>query len=243
MPSETQMVAQFLDELIEDSPASAFERATLPQGIEECLAKVDWNRREVMIGFVRSDEQMLRCLEGNYYYTYKQNVSTENLPIYYVAVYCKGTGIEYYGKVLTTQECIREQIPGKSKMKKEPCYLFTVKKWVRLEKPIRPQLYGPNPVAYTNYFLLTHSETYPELHLKNESEYRFFTELRRRTKDVVVEGWKSNVSGFDLDGKKVLFEDGIIHLIENGQEIDHCLVKDFSQKPNAMFRRLMRHVY
>ncbi|MCD8118428.1 MAG: hypothetical protein LUE29_02860 [Lachnospiraceae bacterium] len=54
------MVSDFLDELIEDSPSSAFERATLPQGIEERLAKVDWDRREVMIGFVRNDEQMQR---------------------------------------------------------------------------------------------------------------------------------------------------------------------------------------
>ena len=32
-----------LDQLIADSPDSAFERATLPVGIEERLARVDWS--------------------------------------------------------------------------------------------------------------------------------------------------------------------------------------------------------
>ncbi|MCD8118429.1 MAG: hypothetical protein LUE29_02865 [Lachnospiraceae bacterium] len=90
-----------------------------------------------------------------------------------------------------------------------------------------------------NYFLLTHSEKYPELHLRNESEYRFFTELKRRVKQVTVDEG-TEASGFDLDGKEVLFEDGRIHLIENGQETDHCLISDFAQRPNAVFRRLMK---
>ena len=40
LPSATSLVKEFLDELIADSPESAFERAILPKGIEEKLRKV-----------------------------------------------------------------------------------------------------------------------------------------------------------------------------------------------------------
>ena len=42
LPSTTELVTEMLDELISDSPESAFERATLPTGIEDRLVKVDW---------------------------------------------------------------------------------------------------------------------------------------------------------------------------------------------------------
>ena len=46
LPSAMSLVSQMLDELISDSPESAFERATLPRGIEAKLQKVDWNTRD-----------------------------------------------------------------------------------------------------------------------------------------------------------------------------------------------------
>lgn len=49
LPSATGMVKNMLDALISDSPNSAFERATLPRGIEDKLTKTDWKRRDVYI--------------------------------------------------------------------------------------------------------------------------------------------------------------------------------------------------
>lgn len=240
LPSATSLVTQMLDELISDSPESAFERATLPAGIEERLAKVDWTKREVMIGFVDGSGQMQCCMEGNYYYTYKSKVSRENLPIHYVALYQKNTGIEYFGKVLTTQIIPRGELPGKGRNPKELCYCFDVEEWIPLPDPIRPEQYGPNPIAYTNYFLLTHSKAYPELHLRNEAEYRFFTELKRRSDKAVINKI-TEMSGFELDGTKVLFENGSIRVYRDGKAVDQCTIVEFSKHPNATFRRLQRH--
>lgn len=239
LPTATGLVSQMLDELISDSPESAFERATLPSGIEEHLAKVDWDKREVMIGFVDGDDQMQRCLTYHYYYTYKQNISKENLPVYYVALYRRGCGIEYFGKVLTTQEVKREELPGKARWRDKLCYRFDVDEWTKLPEAIRPELYGPNPIAYTNYFLLTHSRTYPELHFKNEAEYRFFTELRRRS-DKAIALEEMNKTGFELDDIRVLFEGNSILFFRNGKQETECSVAEFLQHPNATFRRVQK---
>ena len=50
LPSATKLVSNLLDQLVADSPDSAFERAVLPRGIESKLAKVDWNNKDVMVG-------------------------------------------------------------------------------------------------------------------------------------------------------------------------------------------------
>lgn len=241
LPTATTLVSQMLDELISDSPESAFERATLPSGIEERLAKVDWDKREVMIGFVDGEDQMQICLQYHYYYTYKQNVSKENLPIHYVAMYRRGYGIEYYGKVLTTQEVMRSELPGKARWKNKLCYRFDVDEWVKLPDAIRPELYGPYPIAYTNYFLLTHSRTYPELHFRNEAEYRFFTELKRRSDKAIVEEGTEK-AGFELDKTRVLFEGNSILVMKDGKQVAACTIAEFSQHPNATFRRLQNYI-
>ena len=67
LPSATDLVTDMLDELISDSPESAFERATLPTGIEERLARVDWKRRDVLIGTLRSNAQFEVCKAKNFY--------------------------------------------------------------------------------------------------------------------------------------------------------------------------------
>ena len=58
LPSATKLVTELLEELVSDSPESAFERATLPVGIEERLKSVDWDRRDVLIGFVPDKEHL-----------------------------------------------------------------------------------------------------------------------------------------------------------------------------------------
>jgi hypothetical protein len=137
LPSATGLVEQMLDKLISDSPESAFERTTLPLGIEEHLSKVEWDKREVLVGLVDGNEQMRRCLNQNYYYTYKSNIARENLPIYCVALYQKNIGIEYFGKVLITQEIRRNELPERARWADKICYKYEVQEWIRLPNTIR----------------------------------------------------------------------------------------------------------
>lgn len=241
LPSATDLVEQMLDELISDSSESAFERATLPRGTEERLAKIDWSRREVLVGFVDGTAQMQRCMREKFYYTYKNKIARANLPIYYVALYQEKAGIEYFGKVLSTRLVHRRELPGKGRRPNELCYRFDVEEWIALPSPVRPEFYGPNPIAYTNYFLLMNSSSYPELHLRSEAEYRFYTEMRRLSERVAIDE-TSGKSGFELDGTKVLFDEGNISVFQNGKIAEQCTIAEFSRHPNATFRRIHRYV-
>ena len=57
------MVRDFLEELISDTAESAFERATLPRGIEEKLARVDWTKRDVLIVNVPDEAEEALCID------------------------------------------------------------------------------------------------------------------------------------------------------------------------------------
>ena len=153
LPSATKMVRDFLEELIADSPESAFERATLPSSIEEKLARVDWSHRDVLIVKVPDQAAMDACLVGTSLSVPESEISMEHLPIHHVALYQPAVGIERFGTVLLTQE----DAAGN--------YIFKVDRWHKLVQPIGVGEFGVGSVAYTNMFLLTHGEKYPDLHI------------------------------------------------------------------------------
>ena len=109
LPSATKLVTELLDELISDSPDSAFERATLPRGIEEKLAKVDWSRRDVLVGTLRGPEHLTACLKAKAFLVAASRIKEENFPIRYVALYeteaafGSAAKIKYYGEVKTIE--------------------------------------------------------------------------------------------------------------------------------------------
>ena len=260
LPSATGMVTDLLDQLIADSPDSAFERATLPRGIEERLAKVDWSRRDVLIGTFRSRKQFEICLKDNFYYIPAHHVKDANLPIHYVAmfqtprIFSNEAGIHYYGEVLRTvrvkRESIRE-VPMTHGNPEEIYYRFVIRKWIPLSRPILPKESG-FVRAFTNTFLLENVEFVPELLLQSEEEYRFYMELKRRTgqaleRDFIgddknpmeTEDNKSEGSGFEIGGTKVIFDNGGISIIRDGKCLAECKISDFSRRPNSKFREMM----
>ena len=184
LPSATSLVTELLDELVSDSPESAFERATLPVGIEERLRSVDWSRRDVLIGLVPDEEHLELFTDNRMYFT--RRFDEAHLPVRYVALYEKGKGISRYGEVINWRKEERSMLPGgdfgggnsgsrhKRGQSTEPYHVFEVLKWHTLPAPISIAEYGPSPIAYTNFFLLSNSTSYSELFLKNEDEYRFF---------------------------------------------------------------------
>lgn len=109
LPSATGLVTELLDELVSDSPDSAFERATLPVGIEEKLAKVDWSRRDVLVGTLRGSEHLQWCLSEKAFLVAASRIKEENFPNRYVALYETESAfgdeakIKYYGEVKTIE--------------------------------------------------------------------------------------------------------------------------------------------
>ena len=245
LPSATRLVTEMLDDLIDDSPDSAFERATLPKGIESKLKKVDWSHREVLIGSVRSLDQFEICIRHNFYYVPVSKLSKERLPIQKVAIYQSRpifgsrAGVEYYADVLSVEKVRRSEIREIPRNSDELYYRLNLASWKRLDRRIEPRNLGIQTIAYTNSFLLHHSTQVPELFLKTEEEYRFLTELKRITSDPALIN-NDQVSGFEFGPYRVIFEEGLIKLMNSDGILQQCEINSFIRHPNVEFRSLMR---
>ncbi len=246
LPSATELVTEMLSELIAESPEAAFSRATLPAGIEEKLAKIDWNRRDVLIGTLRNREQLDICLGKRFYLVPKRRISEQNMPIRYVAIYQTKAKfgaearIEYYGEVVSTRLVKRSEITEIPKDSNEEYYRFEISEWKRLPNPIVPKEVG-FPIEFTNLFLLQHSSQIPELLIRSEEEYRFFTELKRRTDPAIING-ESTQLVFEVSGSRVVFRDGDIEVYRDGKLISTSSIREFSRMPHTVFRTIIKRI-
>ena len=246
LPSALNLVSQMLDELISDSPDSAFERATLPRGIEEKLAKVDWTRRDVLIGSMSNIQQMDACLKHNFYHIPAYRINESNLPIRMVALYQSknlfGTkaGIRYYGDVVSCTRVYRKEIIEIPKDSDEYYYRLDIKEWKELPKPITAKEIG-KVHFFTNEFLLEHSSEVPELMLRSEEEYRLYFELKRALNNTEINDSESDIR-FHYADAMIAFEDGNINVYKNGKIVDKKSVEAFSRSPNSVFRLLQKSI-
>ena len=246
LPSATGMVTDMLDDLIDDSPESAFERATLPRGIEDKLQKVDWTTRDVLIGDLRSAAQLAACLEHRFYHIPVSQVKDENLPIRYVALYQSnrlfgaGSGIRYYGEVKNCTRVRRKDIRFLPKVSNEWYYYLEVKEWKTLSKPIaiKERAMGRQ---FTNVFLLEHSSEAPELGIRSEAEYRLFSELKRALNSTEINDDGTDI-GFIFGDATIIFEDGKIRVYRDKKVSAEYEIHDFSRAPNAVFRNIKAEV-
>lgn len=245
LPGATSLVQKLLEELISDSKESAFERTTLPRGIEEKLAVVDWKKRDVLIGTFRSRKQFDICFGKNFYYIPVKQIPDERLPIHYVALYQTknkfgiDAGIRYYGEVLRTAIVRRKnikEIPLTHANAEELYYRFVIRRWDMLERGIEPKEHG-FPCDYTNMFLLQHSEYIPELLIESEEKYRFYAELKRSVKHAEINKDADNI-GFEYGDVHFIFTDGNILAIKEGRIVEKRAISDFARRPADTYRRL-----
>lgn len=247
LPGATTLVQELLSDLIADSKESAFERTTLPRGIEEKLAVVDWNKRDVLLGTFRDVQQFKVCYDKKMYYIPAKEVDESDLPIHYVALYQTTNkfgaeaGVRYYGEVLRTALVRREsikEVPVRRNNGQELYYRFFIREWKELPKPILPREVGFTK-NYTNLFLLEHSEYIPELLFQSEEEYRFYSELKRNVNSAEINDSGANI-GFEHEDTKFVFASGNIFAIRGEKIVEQVPVSSFSRKPAATFRKLQR---
>ena len=242
MPSATSMVQEMLDALIADSSDSAFERATLPRGIEDRLAKVDWKQRDVLVGALRNRTQLETCLKHKFYHIPASRISETDLPIHYVAIYqsinifgCEA-GIRYYGEITKTSVVKRRDIKQIPKNSDEEYYLFEIKKWKKLDVPLIAKEVGKFPF-FTNLFLLQHCQDVPDLHIRSEEEYRLYTELRRMANNASINENDAEAC-FKYKDAVVTIKNGNIYLTKDGKVISKVLAENFMRKPRAVMRKI-----
>jgi hypothetical protein len=242
LPSATSLVADMLDELVADSPDSAFERATLPRGIEDKLKKIDWSVRDVLIGSLSNPAQLNICQKYCFYHIPVSKLDESSLPIHYVAIYQskrmfgKAAGIRYYGEVTKCIPVKRSAILETPRNSDEAYYRLEVKEWNVLSKPIKVKEAGFVRIL-TNLFLLLHSSEVPELLIRSEEEYRLYSELKRIANHASIAEEDSNI-GFEFEDGCIAFLDGNINVHKNGVDCGRYTIEHFSKYPRATIRQI-----
>lgn len=252
LPGTTELVDTFLAELVADSSESAFERASLPRGIEEKLAKVDWSIKDVMVGTVRTKEQLDFNLDKKGYYVPARYISNDNLPIRYIALHEENlgdkSGVMHYGEVLTAQRIKRGRIPVTMRNNADPdeiYYYFTVREWLELEQPISIQDSWRGRPQFTNKFLLDNcTKSYQLFAISSEEEYRLMVEINKAFDNLNASTADDNTTVYRINEKHtVVVTDGFFTITnDNGNILDRISISNFASRPRAGFNKIKKMI-
>lgn len=250
LPGTTQLLESFLAELVADSSESAFERASLPRGIEEKLAKVDWKTKDVMVGTVRTQEQLQFNLRNRGYYVPAKYITEDQLPVKYIALHEQGIGdnpgIKRYGEVLTAQKIRRGRIPVTMRPNANPeelYFYFTVRKWIELPQTIVILDSSRGKPQFTNKFLLDHcTKSYQLFAISSEEEYRLMVEINKAFDNLSAATPDDKTTVYQINEKSsVIVADGNFTITNaNGDILDKIAVSSFAQKPRAGFNKIKK---
>lgn len=244
LPSATTLVKDMLDELVSDSPETAFERSLLPVGIERRLAKVDWSRRDVLVGVLKNRQQLDVCRKYHFYHIPASRVGEEHLPIHYVAIYQsrrlfgKESGIFLYGEVTKCTLLRRREIRELPKDSEALYYRFDVKSWKKLPRPIGVRE-GAQVALFTNRFLLLHSTKVPDLLIRSEEEFRLYYELKRLAGGSLEEN-PSRPLCCRFGSCLLDYEKGEVRVIRDGRICRTYPAEKIIRRPYAYFGEIKR---
>lgn len=209
------------------------------------LAAVDFSRRDVLIGTVRSDAQFDYTIASLSYYAPVRTIPPHDLPVRMVALYEKGLtrlqGIKRCGEVTDIRVVKRMDIPVPMSRSngEEAYYLFTVKSWNHLENPIDIAGTSRGRPAFTSEFLLTHARlSYQLVGITSAAEYRLTQVLCRIHTDAA---YKPAREIFYRVGESHIISvaEGILSLIHaRGEILFRCPLQAMDTEPAEVLRQL-----
>lgn len=216
---------------------------------EQLLTQVDWETRNVMVGSVRTPEQLRFNLENRGYYAPARYIPEYRLPIRYIALHEEGleeaSGIKRYGQVLTVQKLRRGRIPVTMRPGANPrevYFYFTVREWVELPRPIEIRDSCKGKPQFTNVFLLGHcTKSYQLFSISSREDYRLM--------EVLHEAFQSLSDGEDVmtyslrDDRTLSIAEGYLTVTdEAGRLLDKVSLDAFARSPRGSFNRIKKAV-
>lgn len=246
LPGTTSLVEKFLDELIVDSADSAFERATLPSGIEDKLKHIDLTERNVLVGLLSRKEQLGLCLKNNFYHIPAKAIANDSFPFEYIAIhqtkelFGENAGIVYYGKI---RRCIKlkrsdiVEVPTTNKNNSDELYYyFDIVDWIQLDNKIEVDRMRRS--YYTNFHLLRYCKYRPELSLTSVEQLRLYTELKRLSDSVKIKEEDNVVAGFEFNGSYIAFDGDYINVHTQAGNNKKYLASYLSKSMKATFNKI-----
>jgi len=261
LPNHTDLVSEFLEELIEESALTNYERNLLPAGTDKYRQETDF-KDNVIIGSLSGNnldrEETKNLLEyflkeKVFYINYNHSILAKNLE--YIGFYQSfqdfrdAAGLHYYGQI----EKIDIKETGdtflSSGSNPDALYIeFKVKDWNQLKPAIKAEGYGiSGNYIYTNDMLLKRARTLPELSINSLEEWRIWLEIKRLKEEIIVyldEGNIKNIDretsnkGFANQSLKIHLEDNNLVILEpkTDKVITECSFQEFVANPRRVFR-------
>lgn len=206
----------------------------------------DWDRRDVLIGLLRGQQQLECNLAHRFYHMPVRLLSAAPEDVAVVALYQsrkrfgEEAGIRYYGRVQAVQRLRRGDIRElPTKTPEEPFIRFAVAEWETLEHPIRAGGLSPGIGTMTTQHLLQGSQYVPELLILTEADYRLYTQLKQaslRTKQGGSERLPSR------DGVEVLVSGWTIGVYLSSGRYEQWDLRAFYQEPYSFLCQMRQYI-
>lgn len=256
LPESTQLMEKFLDELIEESPLSSYERSLEQRGNEYYLKNRYFDERTVLVGSLRNKEQLSVNLKYKFYHTSLRNIDLESRVVKTVAIaqskdkFRKEAGVLYYGRVkqikIVKRSEIKEIPPRHNKDIEELYVRFEIEEWKKLKKPIRVEGFNVITIMYTTDYLLHKAEFVSELCIQSAEEFRIWMELKRLENELSAftdEKIEKNtrIRWFKVEDRYIYFIDKKIRIIKNGEYKEYNR-KDFIKNPKKMVKKIIEDI-
>ena len=206
----------------------------------------DFAVRDVLVGCLRSREQLETCLQTRSYHIPAAQISPESFPIRCVAIYqsprifAGQAGVRHYGMVTACTLVRRSEIPERPRASDEAYYRFTVDGWRQLETPVAPQSMN-GACGMTTLFQLQHSPDVTGLWLSTASELRLYLMLCRAVQQAEANGG-SREAPLRVDDLQLVLACGTICIVRDGRTREAITIEEFHRAPGPVFERICRRL-
>ena len=208
---------------------------------------MDWAVRDVLVGTVRSPQQLDICRRRRFYYIPAEQLGDEAFSVRIVALYQSQyvfgpqAGVQYYGEVTKCSPVCRGDITelrARKGTEQNLYYRFEIREWKRLNRPIaaRESCFVK---GLTSRFQLEHSAETPELWLRSQEEYRLYLNLRQALADTSINE-ADNDLGFAFRDFAVRFEGRKDPCFGQGMGLRAVRDRRFPSKCGGRARKLYR---
>lgn len=247
LPPTTKLMEQFLDELVNESSYSTFERAIDKVNKENYLSEDDFKNRNVLIGMVKSREQFEANINNKYYYIPVKSVNLAAHSIEYVTlfqtknIFNDESGIQYYGQVTDIKIVKRSEITELPKESSELYYRIEVSSWIKLYRKLEINGFSLRRSSYTSFYLLKNADNVCELFIRNCREFRLLRELRRiyNKRTISLKGIEEAVEAFCIDDIEIIVKGDVIKIIRGNLVLGELHYSEFLKSPVRYLKKIM----
>ena len=217
MPENTFDISMLVSKIADYESAISNPISTLE--ISERISRYETERKNMLIGTVKSKEQLEINLKHNFYYMPVSGLFETNRYYDYIAIYQSGinfgedSGIAYFGQISDMKLVRRYEITEIPRDSQEKYIRFSIK-WKKREPKIKPDC-AVRTFLETSYSIFNNAQNVSELYIKNYEEYKLYEFLKDNFLDVKASVTKRGIYEINADNLRFELGDFEIEILKN----------------------------